>query len=226
MCADSTLSWFERQTGYSFSDGDFLERALTHRSVANSNNERLEFLGDAVLDTVISHRLLLLRPEASEGELSRLRSSLVRDRTLAELARSMDIGTRINLGSGELKSGGYRRESILADAMEALLGAVFLDGGYAAVETVIDRLFAGRLDELPADEDLKDPKTRLQEWLQGRSIELPEYRVVQVAGKPHDQTFTVECEIEVMEILVSASGGSRRKAEQAAAALALTEVQR
>ncbi len=216
--------WAESAIGHRFDDTGLLERALTHRSVTGRNNERLEFLGDAVLDAVISDMLLAARPGASEGELSRLRSSLVRDRTLAELATELGVGPLLNLGSGERRAGGVRRQSILADATEALLGAVFLDGGYRAVDAVVRRLYARRFETLPLDEELKDAKTRLQEWLQARSLPLPAYAVVAVVGKPHEQTFTVNCCIDDPAVSVEGHGSSRRKAEQAAAAAALAEL--
>ena len=217
--------WFGESTGYEFARPELLAQALIHRSVGSHNNERLEFLGDAVLDSVISHRLLDARPDASEGELSRLRSVLVRENTLAEIASGLNVASRLELGAGEKKSGGHRRASILADALEALLGAVYLDGGYAAAEQVIDRLFAARLDDLPTAAELKDPKTRLQEWLQQRGEALPEYSVSDVSGAQHAQTFTVVCELAAREQRFEAKGSSRRKAEQLAAARALSALQ-
>ncbi|MEO0579200.1 MAG: ribonuclease III [Pseudomonadota bacterium] len=219
------VAWFAAATGYRFTDPASLELAVVHRSAGRNNNERLEFLGDAVLDTVISHRLLSLRPQASEGELSRLRSVLVREQTLAAVAADLDVAARLELGPGERKSGGYRRASILADALEALLGAVFLDGGYPAAELVIDHLFATRLLQLPSDAELKDPKTRLQEWLQQRAEALPEYRVIDVRGAAHQQAFTVVCTLPAQGLEFRATGSSRRKAEQIAAADALAALE-
>ena len=200
-------------------------QALTHRSVHRRNNERLEFLGDAVLDSVISALLYAEKSEASEGQLSRLRSTLVRGGNLAALAETVDLGSHLMLGSGEKKAGGYRRHSILADATEAIIGAIFLDGGYAAAEATIRRLFGEQIDRLPDDVELRDPKTRLQELLQAQGHDLPEYEVVDVSGKPHQQSFVVQCRIVTLEVETSASGASRRKAEQGAATLALEILQ-
>ncbi|MBI5041026.1 MAG: ribonuclease III [Gammaproteobacteria bacterium] len=207
-----------RRLGYTFRDPALRDSALTHRSAGGANNERLEFLGDAILDLVIAEDLYLRYPQASEGELSRLRASLVRKQTLAELARDLDLGEYLHLGPGELKSGGYRRDSILADALEAIFGAVYLDGGFAASATLIQALYAGRLDILP-DKPLaiKDPKTQLQEYLQGRHLHLPEYAVVSVRGDAHDQIFEVECQIAALTQSTRAQGSSRRRAEQQAA---------
>ncbi len=219
------VTWCRERTGHHFSNPTLLQLALLHRSAGSTNNERLEFLGDAVLDTVISSRLLALLPDASEGELSRQRAALVREPSLAELARSLDLADKISLGAGERKSGGHRRSSILADAFEALLGAVFEDGGYAAAERVIERLYAQRLATLPSDQSLKDPKTRLQEWLQKHGDALPVYTVTDISGEAHKQVFTVSCEVAAHAVRVSATGSSRRKAEQAAATVALAKIQ-
>ncbi|MEM1261819.1 MAG: ribonuclease III [Pseudomonadota bacterium] len=215
------VAWFDTVAGYRFLNSDSLLLALVHRSVGHENNERLEFLGDAVLDTVVSHRLYALRPDADEGELSRVRSVLVREVSLATIAEQLGIDQHLLLGPGERKSGGHRRASILADTLEALLGAVFLDGGYPAAERVIDRWFTTALRELPANAALKDPKTRLQEWLQQRAAPLPSYRVIAVSGAAHEQRFEVECELVDRQRSFSASGTSRRKAEQRAASAAL-----
>ncbi len=214
---DERIRRIQAILNYQFSDPTLAQLALTHRSVSAANNERLEFLGDAVLDTVISARLLTLRPEATEGELSRQRAALVRDQSLAVIAADADIGPLIELGEGERKSGGRRRQSILADAIEALLGAAFTDGGYAAATAVVDHLFAARLANLPDDDVLKDPKTRLQEWLQERALPLPLYEVLETYGKPHQQVFKVACSIDDPAHRAEASGSSRRKAEQSAA---------
>ncbi len=207
---------------YRFNDPALIDLAMTHRSVSSRNNERLEFLGDAVLDTVVSGALLQRRPVADEGELSRLRASLVQDRSLAVMAADMKLGQWVGLGEGERRSGGWRRQSILADAIEALIGAVFIDGGYNASELLVMRWFGARLDNLPQDADLKDPKTRLQEWLQERGAPLPKYEVTATRGKPHQQVFDVTCSISEPVLTVAGTGGSRRKAEQSAA-LALLE---
>ena len=167
---DKAASWLDKALQYRFNDTGLFNRALTHRSAAATNNERLEFLGDAVLDFVISEAIFKMRPDASEGDLSKLRSSLVKDTSLAELATDLGLGEHLILGSGERKTGGHRRESILADALEALFGAVYLDSGFTAAKELIERVFARRLDALPHADDLRDPKTRLQEWLQARKM--------------------------------------------------------
>lgn len=207
----------ERRLGHRFRDPALLRQALTHRSAGGHHNERLEFLGDAVLGLVIAEALYRRAPGAAEGDLSRLRASLVNRDSLAELARGLELGEAIRLGSGELKSGGFRRASILADALEAVLGAVYLDGGFEAARACIGRLYEQRLAELPAAAELKDPKTRLQEYLQARHIALPSYQVVEVSGPPHRQQFQVACRIEALDVVTRAAGDSRRRAEQAAA---------
>lgn len=219
------LERLSRDLGYRFNDRQLLEAALTHRSAAGANNERLEFLGDAVLSFVISSRLYGLFPRADEGKLSRLRASLVRRETLAELARRLDLGDHLRLGSGELKSGGQRRDSILADAFEAILGAVYLDSGIEAASDLLLRLFEEDLDDISPDAVLKDPKTRLQEYLQSRRRPLPSYEVVSVEGEAHAQTFRVLCEVTGLNEPVPGVGSSRRKAEQAAAEAALRTLQ-
>ncbi len=210
--------WLERELGYHFKDEELLSRALTHRSAGGQHNERLEFLGDAALSLVVAEALYHRLPDAPEGHLSRLRASLVRRSSLAEVARELGFPKRLRLGPGELKSGGFRRDSILSDALEAVLGAICLDGGIGALRPVALRLYGDRLDELPAHEDLKDPKTLLQERLQARGMPLPMYRLEAVEGEDHQQQFTVCCEIEGLADGVIGSGGSRRAAEQAAAA--------
>jgi len=203
---------------YRFDDPRLLREALTHRSLGAGNNERLEFLGDSVLSLVIAMRLYELRPDAQEGDLSRMRARLVRGSTLAEVAAGIRLGQQIKLGEGELKSGGFRRASILADAFEALLGAIFIDGGYPACRQVILQLFDPLIAGLPDAEDLKDPKTRLQEWLQARGRTLPEYTLVAEEGAEHAKNFRVRCRLNDDGTAVEQSGRSRRKAEQAAAA--------
>lgn len=204
-----------KRLGADFTDKGLLDTALTHRSAGASNNERLEFLGDALLNCVIAAELFERRPDLPEGDLSRLRASLVRESTLAEMARSLELGECIRLGPGE--SGSHRRSSILADTFEALLGAVYLDSGYEKVRQVIEGCFSEHLDALPDPDLLKDPKTRLQEYLQARSLSLPEYRVVDASGPPHKRHFVVECRIPHNTQAASGEGTSRRKAEQAAA---------
>jgi len=204
---------------YRFEDGRLLEQALTHRSTGPGHYERLEFLGDSLLSMVIAEQLFLERPHATEGELSRLRSRLVRDVTLARMARELSLGDHLRLGAGELKSGGFLRESILADVVEAIIGAIYLDGGFQAARGVIRTLFADRLADLPDADSLKDPKTRLQELLQGRGHALPSYEVIGESGADHAKRFEVECRAEDLVEPVRAEAGSRRKAEQAAARL-------
>ncbi len=214
-----------KRLGYVFRDPGLFEHALTHRSAGGANNERLEYLGDAVLGLVIAEALYRRYPQASEGELSRLRASLVRKQTLAELARDLELGDYLHLGSGELKSGGFRRDSILADALEAIFGAVYLDGGFAAGAQLIQALYAERLDGLPSTPRAsKDPKTQLQEYLQGRHLDLPDYTVISVRGEAHDQTFEVECRISALAQSTRAQGSSRRRAEQQAAQLMLGQL--
>jgi ribonuclease-3 len=206
---------------YRFSDQSLLEEALTHRSRGPINYERLEFLGDSVLNLVISSRLFELKPDAPEGDLSRMRARLVRGESLTDIASGLGLGKELNLGEGEMKSGGFRRASILADAFEALLGAVFLDGGYTTCRNVILDLFDPLIERLPDAEELKDAKTRLQEWLQGRGRPLPQYSLLREEGAEHAKKFHVQCLIRDDGSTVEASGSSRRKAEQAAAENAL-----
>ena len=209
--------------GYRFQRLDLLEEALTHRSFAARNNERLEFLGDALLNLVVAEYLFQQYPKASEGELSRLRASLVRAETLAELARSLKLGDWLRLGPGELKSGGSRRESILSDTVEAIVGATYLDGGFEACRTLVLSLYGDSLARLNSASELKDPKTRLQEYLQARQLGLPVYNVLEIRGEPHAQSFMVEC--VAAEARTVAAGSSRRKAEQEAARQMLERVQ-
>ncbi len=213
------MSSIDRIAGidYRFSDTSLLRQALTHRSFGASHYERLEFLGDGLLNFVVAELLFERRPDAPEGDLSRLRSRLVRDRTLAELARELELGQYLRLGLGERKSGGFLRESILADAVEAIFGAILLDGGYAAARHVIRDLMDELERSLPDPDDLKDPKTRLQELLQGRGHELPSYEILAESGADHIKRFEVECRVGDLADPVQAEAGSRRKAEQAAA---------
>jgi len=207
--------------GYRYQNPDLFTQALTHRSMGGMHNERLEFLGDSILNFVIAHALYQRFPRATEGELSRSRASLVKEDTLAEVALELSLGDYLLLGSGELKSGGFRRKSILSDTLEALFGSVYLDGGLSAAEQVILHLFDTRLDNFVMSKNLKDPKSRLQELLQSRRIPLPEYKVIFIGGAPHDQHFKVECYVEGLDQPTMGEGSSRRKAEQAAAAEAL-----
>lgn len=206
---------------YRFEDNSLLEQALTHRSAAKNHNERLEFLGDAVLGMVIAEQLFQQFPAVPEGKLTRMRSTLVKGETLAELARETSVGELLKLGQGELKSGGHRRSSILADAVEAILGAIYLEAGFEAVRTVILDLWQSRIQKLDPNAHPKDSKTRLQEYLQSRKQPLPNYEVVSISGKDHAQTFEVSCQVTTLEKPVFGSGNSRRKAEQEAARLTL-----
>ncbi len=209
--------WLERALGYRFSDAALLDRALTHRSAGGRHNERLEYLGDAALGFIVAEALYRSVPDADEGDLSRLRASLVNRPTLAAMARELGLPERLRLGSGELKSGGYRRDSILADALEAVFGAVYLDGGFEAARRSIHAAYGTRLERLPGPESLKDAKTRLQEALQAAGRPLPSYEVQAVEGEAHRRRFTVACHVEGEEGTVTGSGRSRRAAEQAAA---------
>ena len=201
---------------YRFRDPVLAELALTHRSVGKPNNERMEFLGDALLGVMVAELLYEAHPNASEGELSRLRAQLVNGQALAVIARELELGDGLKLGPGELKSGGFRRDSILADAFEALLAAVYLDGGFDACRQVVRELFGGRVAAIPRSS--KDAKTRLQEWLQGRGLPLPQYELKNAHGEDHAKTFDVFCAItEPQAISAEGHGGSRRAAEQDAA---------
>ncbi len=218
------LDGLARSLEYAFRQPELLESALTHRSAGSRNNERLEFLGDAALGFVIAEWLYEKFPDASEGQLSRLRASLVKRETLAEVARGLDVGDYLRLGSGELKSGGFRRDSILADALEAILGAILLDRGYPEVHAAVHRLFATKMAGLSSADELKDPKTLLQELLQSRKLGLPVYDVISVSGKAHQQHFVVECRVADLDLSVKGEGGNRRGAEQAAARNMLNRV--
>lgn len=210
--------------GYAFRQPELLRRALTHRSYATENNERLEFIGDGVLNCAIANALYRQFPHATEGELTRLRANLVNRDTLQKLARKLDLGNAIRLGEGELKSGGGERPSILADAMEAVFGAVFLDGGFDAACAAIQRVYADELAVVDPIAQSKDPKTRLQEYLQGRRLPVPEYAIVEIAGEAHLQTFEVVCRIPTLGVAAAGTGASRRAAEQAAAARAYEQL--
>jgi ribonuclease-3 len=220
---DPVAGWLAERLGIRFSDPDLLDQALTHRSFGPANNERLEYLGDAVLSFVVAELLFRRFPAASEGELSRYRASLVSGEALAALAAELGLGERLRLGDGEMKSGGQRRATILADALEAVFGAVYLDQGLDAARGAAERLLAGALAALPEAAALKDPKTRLQEWLQGRGHALPAYTVLEVSGEPHEQRFRVRCDIPALSLSAVAEGSSRRRAEQEAAQRILEE---
>jgi ribonuclease III len=210
--------------GYQFQAPALLTQALTHRSFSGNNNERLEFLGDGVLNFIVAHQLYLRFAKLPEGDLSRLRAQLVKEATLAEIAFSLNIGDALKLGEGELKSAGWRRPSILADALEAIIGAVFIDGGYVAAEALVLKLFEQKLSHIDPKIIDKDAKSLLQEYLQGRKIELPDYNVLSIEGEAHAQTFKMQCTIEKLNITTVGEGTSRRIAEQSAAQLALEAI--
>jgi ribonuclease-3 len=220
-----TINRLTKKIGYSFSQPELLIQALTHRSAKGQHNERLEFLGDSILGFVIAEALFEKFPKHDEGDLTRMRSSLVKGVTLAEIGRDFNLGEHLILGPGELKSGGHRRESILEDAIEAIIGAVYLDSNISQCKQLILTWFDKRLSSIKPGNEQKDPKTRLQEYLQGRKIPLPVYDVIDTSGQSHNQHFTVRCVTEVINTEVIAKGTSRRKAEQAAAqqVLALLE---
>lgn len=217
----SDLAQLCKLLGLKFKDSSLLEEAVSHRSSGSKNYERLEFLGDSFLNFVIADELFQRHSELDEGTLSRQRASLVRGSTLAEIARSLELGQYLHLGVGELKSGGFNRDSILADLVEALIGACLCDAGHDEARKFVLRLFESRLDSMQPSHDLKDPKTRLQELLQGRQMSRPVYEVVKTSGKSHELQFTVTCTIPSIDTQITAVASSRRKAEQAAALEAL-----
>ena len=214
----------QKNISYQFSDIELLNKALTHRSVSKQNNERLEFLGDSVLGSIISEELYSRHSNIDEGQLSRLRSHLVRGNTLANLAKKLDISENLRLGQGELKSGGFRRESILADTFEAILGAIFLDSDYLTVKKVVLNLFSDLLNEVKSEESLKDFKTQLQEMLQKKGYDLPKYELIQTKGKDHNAVFYVSCHVEALKIKVEKNAKSIKRAEQACAQSILEEI--
>lgn len=209
-----------RRLAHSFSTPGLLSQALTHRSHGQPNNERLEFLGDSVLNCTVAHLLYQRFPALPEGDLSRLRAHLVKESSLCDLALELQLGEALRLGEGELKSAGWRRPSVLADALEAIIGAVFLDAGFSAAAALVERLYAPQLEHLNPAAVEKDPKTRLQEYLQGRKLALPEYPLLATEGEAHCQTFRVACRIAALGIATEGTGSSRRAAEQQAAAAA------
>jgi ribonuclease-3 len=215
------LATLERKLGYQFNDNGLINLALTHRSANSKHNERLEFLGDSILSFVIADDLYHRFPKVNEGDMSRMRATLVRGNTLAELGREFDLGEYLKLGPGELKSGGFRRDSILADAVEAIIGAIYLDSDIEMVRRIVLAWYQSRLQAIKPGVSQKDPKTRLQEFLQGRKKPLPEYAVTNIKGEAHNQEFTVSCSVAGVDKPVIGKGTSRRKAEQAAAELAL-----
>jgi len=220
------LAELERSLGHRFASPDFARQALTHRSFGTPHNERLEFLGDSLLNCAVATILYERFPALPEGDLSRLRAALVNQSSLSAIALRLGLGERLRLGEGELKSGGFRRPSILADAVEALLGAVFLDAGFDAMRKAVEHLLAEQLERAQGSPVDKDPKTELQEHLQGRRLQLPRYAVMRTEGEAHDQTFTVECRVDDLGLAASGTGASRRAAEQAAAAGVLAQLER
>ncbi|WP_431018874.1 ribonuclease III [Burkholderia cepacia] len=218
------LSQLESRLRYEFRNAELLRQALTHRSHSATHNERLEFLGDSVLNCAVAALLFQRFSKLDEGDLSRVRANLVKQQSLYEIAQALNISDGLRLGEGELRSGGFRRPSILADAFEAIIGAVFLDGGFEAAQGVIKRLYIPILDHIDPRTLGKDAKTLLQEYLQGHKIALPTYTVVATHGAAHNQQFEVECTVPKLDVKVSGSGASRRAAEQAAAKKALDEV--
>ena len=221
MASSDVLTRLCERLGYHFRDSELLLQALTHRSAGGKNNERLEFLGDAVLDLVVAEALYRRFPMAPEGDLTRLRAVLVKGKTLAELGVELGLGDCLQLGAGEIKTGGSRRESVLADAMEAVLGAVYLEAGLATCETLVRAWLGKRLEDISLTADSKDAKTRLQELLQGQGLPLPVYHIVSADGDPHNQVFTVACTIAGETGPFIASAQSRKNAEKQAAQLAL-----
>ncbi len=217
MAKSNSIKTLTQKLGYEFKEPGLLEDALSHRSYRGKNNERLEFLGDAILNFVITAYLFRSYPEAREGELSRQRANLVRGDTLAVLAQEFDLGAYLRLGAGELKTGGSERTSILADAMEAVLGAIYLDGGLPACEPCVLNWYATRLNDFSEAPGMKDAKTRLQEYLQARKFPLPAYTILLIDGASHQQIFSIECRIDRMKVAATGIGSSRRRAEQDAA---------
>lgn len=221
----NALPVLQTRISYHFAQLELLQQALTHRSFSASNNERLEFLGDSVLNFIIAHQLFNLFPNLPEGDLSRLRAKLVKESSLAEIAADLHLGDALKLGEGELKSAGWRRPSILADALEAIVGAVYLDGGFDAAQQVVALLYRDKLGTIDPKAIDKDAKSQLQEYLQSKKMELPEYQVVSIEGEAHAQTFTVQCFIKKLKLTTTGVGTSRRVAEQQAAKLAMDNIQ-
>jgi len=214
----------EQSLAHCFIRPELLRQALTHRSHSSPHNERLEFLGDSVLNCTVATLLFQQFPNLKEGELSRLRANLVRQEALAEIAADLGLGDILRLGEGELKSGGFRRPSILADALEAIFGAIYLDAGFDAAKTTIERLYRTRIDRIDPRNTGKDAKTALQEWLQGRRLPLPHYELAETHGEAHAQEFVVHCSIPSIDLQVTGRGGSRRAAEQEAAQSAIAKL--
>ena len=221
----SSAKQLQERLQYTFSDQQLLVLALSHSSRGSQNNERLEFLGDAVLGLTISNFLYRRFSHASEGDLSRIRSQIVRAESLAEIARSLELGPELLLGQGEMKSGGQRRDSILGDTVEALIGAIYLDGGILSAERCILSWFSEQLNAVALDVPVKDPKTALQEWLQGRGRALPEYQLVKTEGEDHSRLYTMSCIIDELKSAATATASSRRRAEQLVAEKILKELE-
>lgn len=224
MINQPDLDRLQRRIGYTFQDSDLLLLALTHRSFGNQNNERLEFLGDSLVNMIIAEYLYHHFERAREGQLSRLRARMVKGVTLAEIGREFELGQYLRLGSGEKKSGGFRRDSILADAVESIIGAIYLDSGFETCRKQVLEWFDRRLERLDIQDTQKDPKTRLQEYLQSRQFPLPQYEVISVDGEAHAQTFHVSCALPSLDRKTSGVGSSRRIAEQQAAREALKQL--
>ncbi|MFN3238541.1 MAG: ribonuclease III [Pseudomonadales bacterium] len=219
--SSSSIARLERQLGYEFQDRSRLEQALTHRSFSANNNERLEFLGDGILNFIVAEQLFQQFPDAAEGQLSRLRALLVKQKTLAEIARELQLSDHLIMGTGELKSGGFNRDSILSDAVEAIVAAIYIEVGFEPTRARVCAWYGDRISNLSLDQARKDAKSRLQEYLQGQGAALPNYEVLDVEGESHEQEFTIELDLPMLEGKISGSGSSRRAAEQQAAALAL-----
>jgi len=221
VATSPVLSELQVRLGYAFRQQGLLQQAVTHRSFSSDHNERLEFLGDSVLNLSVANLLYVQLASLPEGDLSRVRANLVKQDTLHQLAKTLDLPVVMRLGEGEMRSGGQNRPSILANALEAIIGAVYLDGGYKDAQDMVERLFA-KVDIKPDMQAVgKDPKTELQEWLQGRKLALPKYTVVGTSGAAHRQQFEVSCEVTELRQTQQGSGASRRAAEQAAAAAML-----
>ena len=222
----NNIGQLQQRLGYQFIDPDLLTLALSHRSVAAENNERLEFLGDSILGLVVTDFLYREFPQAREGDLSRMRSHIVRGESLAEVAKQLALGPDLLLGSGEMKSGGHRRDSILGDTVEALIGAVYLDRGIEAAREIVTAWFKSFFDSALQAQPVKDAKTALQEWLQHRNKPLPDYQLVITGGEAHSRLFTVSCKIAAVEAAMTATASSRRRAEQMVAEQLLEEVEK
>ena len=221
---DKAAAWLHKSLAYEFENDALLRQALTHRSAPGPNNEGLEFLGDAVLQLVVSELVFDKSQNASEGQLSRLRSTLVKDTTLAEVAQALGVGEHLILGSAEKKSGVHRRSSVLADVLEAVFGAVYLDSGLAGAQKIIHRAYGDRLHDLSEAADLRDPKSRLQEYLQGRKMAVPDYTMQKISGKAHKRLFEVACSISELDAVTIGTASTRRDAEQQAAFTMLEKI--